>query len=138
MARKRRGVCIPDADGYQWGVRFSDGSTAHGWNGATQLDRCQEFIYRCRKQYGWRGLTLVRRTVTEGKNCWVRGEWEHVDIDPWRKPLTNSIRVKGSEFTTPYGWPVRGWVWRGHYLARILTSQANSRLRVKLIKGEHQ
>lgn len=143
-----KGTCIPDADGYQWGVRWSDGGISKGWNGATQLDRAQEFIFLMKKTYPnctvsrW---TLVRRQIVprKGQCKWGWGDadggWEHVDIDPWRKPLTNYLRTMRS-FDHPLALlPAKvHYVMRGHTLARILGHQAASRLRVKLIKGEHQ
>lgn len=39
-----------DADGYQYGVRFHDGSVKSTWNGRTQRQRAEEFIT---ESYAW-------------------------------------------------------------------------------------
>lgn len=35
---------IPDPDGFQYGVRFSDGSITARWNGRTQQARATEYL----------------------------------------------------------------------------------------------
>lgn len=54
---------IPDDDGYQWGVRWTDGSVTCKWNGATQQARATEFLTQVRIDFPGDGphLRLVRR-----------------------------------------------------------------------------
>ena len=129
-----KGACIPDAEGWQYGVRYQDGSIAHGWNGRTQLDRAQEHIFLHAKLFNGERLTLVRREVYGTPGKVFTPYWVHVDIDPWRKPLTNVV------YTPPgfvnMGKP--GYFWRGNTVALAMCRQAGSRLKIKLIKGEHQ
>ena len=131
--------CIPAPDGYQYGVRYADGSVAHGWNGRTQLDRAQEHIFYLRKVFGGNEYSLVRREIVV-KNP-LRGQrpagygpapWEHVDIDPWRKPLTNAMRTPKHSFVGAR------WIWRGLTLARVLTAQAEATRRRLHVSGRQQ
>lgn len=134
MSRKRTGVCIPqNVDGidYQYGVRFVDGSIAHGWNGRTQLDRCQERIFIHAKVFNGERLTLVRRRVHPWE-CRFEGGWEHVDIDPWRKPLTNYVRVNKPWF------PRALFFWRGHATASYVCRAAERVRRRMTSIGDHQ
>ena len=125
-------TCIPAPDGYQYGVRYRDGSIAHGWNGRTQLDRAQEHIFVHAKIYGGARLTLVRRRIVTpaywGAPFYT--SWEHVDIDPWRKPITNYARysLNGK----------RRYSWRGLTLARFLTAQAEAKRRNLHVRGVQQ
>jgi hypothetical protein len=67
---RRRRLPLYAPDGYQYGVRFNDGSVMAPWNGATQQERAREELAECRKLFPNDRLDLVRR---------VRGgEWETV------------------------------------------------------------
>lgn len=62
-------------------------------------------------------------------------EWtddEHVDIDPWRKPITNYVRVNKPWFPRAF------WVWRGLAKASHAFRKAESMRRGMTAKGEQQ
>jgi hypothetical protein len=40
-----------DDEGYQYGVRFSDGGVASHWNGSTQRQRAEEYLARIFERY---------------------------------------------------------------------------------------
>lgn len=41
-----------DADGYQYGVRFSDGGVAAYWNGHTQREQAERYMAAILEEYG--------------------------------------------------------------------------------------
>ena len=61
---------IPAPDGYQYGVRFMDGSVAARWNGRTQRQRAEEYLAYLREEYSPDRFSLVRRRPD--------GPWEAV------------------------------------------------------------
>lgn len=59
-------------DGFQYGVRFHDGSVSHQWTGRTQRKRAEEELAYLRDEYKRDTFALVRR----GGTTWP---WEAVD-----------------------------------------------------------
>jgi hypothetical protein len=49
----------------EYGVRFSDGSVLHPWNGATQRRRATERIAYMRKEYPGDTFVLVCRSARD-------------------------------------------------------------------------
>lgn len=58
-------------DGYQYGVRFHDGSVGARWNGRTQREQALSYLRWLRERYprDANGYALVRRSAMDA-------EWE--------------------------------------------------------------
>jgi hypothetical protein len=59
-------------DGYQYGVRFGDGSIRDCWNGYSQRRRATDELARLRAEYPRDNMALVRRAGRDAP-------WETVD-----------------------------------------------------------
>jgi hypothetical protein len=56
-----KGLSIPDAQGWQWGVRFQDNSVHHSFSGRTQHEKAVAFLNDLKCRYGDNEYALVRR-----------------------------------------------------------------------------
>lgn len=66
--------CNLAPDGYQYGVRFNDGSIRDSWNGRTQRERAIAELVRLRAEYPRDDMALVRRAGRAAPWMVVDGE----------------------------------------------------------------
>lgn len=82
---------IPAYDGFQYGVRFGDGSIRASWNGRTQRDQAEAEVERLSKEYAPDRFALVRRLPGE--------PWEDVpDPEPCGYETRHATAIDPPEY----------------------------------------